>query len=128
MKKFNSFPMKLVFTTIICITLFLLNSMHYKYLAHDRIHQVIALQGADLLNARIVFDEYDYFHSEYRMEVYYYDDLDIRYEYRFKRHLREVYVYASLGNASLDLTNRKGKYRYFFHTHFDYKGNIKKHE
>lgn len=56
MKKFNSFPMKLVFIMVICITLFLLNSIHYKYLAYDRIYQVIALQGADLSNARIVFD------------------------------------------------------------------------
>ena len=128
MKKFNSFPMKLVFIMVICITLFLLNSIHYKYLAHDRIYQVIALQGADLSNARIVFDEYDYFESGYVMEVYYDDDPDIRYRYIFERPRDQVYVYASLGNASLDLTDRKGKYRYFFHTYFDYKGDIKKHE
>lgn len=120
--------MKLVFIMVICITLFLLNSIHYKYLAHDRIYQVIALQGADLSNARIVFDEYDYFESGYVMEVYYDDDPDIRYRYIFEKPHDEVYVYASLGNASLDLTDRKGKYRYFFYTYFNSKETIIEHD
>ncbi len=42
--------------------------MHYKYLAHDRIHQVTAHQGADLSKARLVYDQYDYFESGYVME------------------------------------------------------------
>lgn len=127
MIKYYSILVKIVFTIIIIVTVFLLNSMHYKNQAHDRINQVIAYQGANLSNARLVYDEYDYFHSEYRMEVYYNDDPGILYKYRFDRSLQRVYVFASLGNASLDLTDRKGKYRYFFHTYFDYNGNIKKH-
>lgn len=125
MTKFNSFPVKLILTIVICITLFLLNSMHYKYQAHDRILQVIALQEADLSKARIVFDEYDYFESGYVMAVFYNDDPDIRYKYIYERPRNRVYVSAWLGNASLDLTNRKAKYSTSFHTFFDFKGDIK---
>ena len=110
------------------ISAFKINSIHYKNLANDRIHQVIDLQEADLSKAKIVYDQYDYFESGYVMEVYYDDDPDILYRYIFERPRDQVYVYASLGNASLDLTDRKGKYRYFFHTYFDRNGNIIEHE
>lgn len=128
MKKPHSFLLKIGLILVISLTLFFLNSLNYKYLAHDRIQQVITLQGADLSKARIVYDEYDYFEAGYVMKVYYDADPDIRYKYVYERDRRRVYVSASLGNATIDLTDRTGKYRNSFKTYFDYKGRVKEHD
>ncbi len=131
MKKEN----KLLFVLLIIIIIFLsaiiigivafkLNSWHYSSVAHDRFDQVIEMQKANIHHAKITYDEYDYFENGYVMEVYYDDDFDIRYRYIYERERDYVYVTAYLNNASLDLTDRKGKYDYFISVYFDEDGKI----
>jgi len=131
MKKEN----KLLFVLLIIIIIFLsaiiigivafkLNSWHYRSVAQNRIDQVIEMQEANIHDAKITYDDYDYFENGYVMEVYYDDDFDIRYRYIYERERDNVYVTASLNNATLDLTDRKGKYDYFITVYFDEDGKI----
>ncbi|MDX1699067.1 MAG: DUF3139 domain-containing protein [Melioribacteraceae bacterium] len=123
MKKTN---IKLALTTIlILVVIFLLNSWHYKLLAHDRITKVIAMQEADIHLAKVTYDQYDYFETGYVMEIYFNDDPEIKYRYVYERDIRSVHVSAWLNNASLDLTNRIGKYDHFITVHFDRNKEIK---
>ena len=131
MKKEN----KLLFVLLIIIIIFLsaiiigivafkLNSWHYRSVAQNRIDQVIEMQEANIYDAKVTFNDYDYFENGYVMEVYYDDDFDIRYRYIYERERDNVYVTASLNNATLDLTDRKGKYDYFITVYFDEDGKI----
>ena len=126
---------KLLFVLLIIIIIFLsaiiigtvafqVNSWHYRSVAHDRIDQVIEMQEANIHDAKVTYDDYDYFENGYVKEVYYDDDFDIRYRYIYERERDYVYVTAYLNNASLDLTDRKGKYDYFISVYFDENGKI----
>ena len=116
----------IVFLSVIILgtVAFKINSWHCRSIAHDRIDQVIEMQEANIHHAKITFDAYDYFENGYVKEVYYDDDFDIRYRYIYERDRDYVYVTASLNNATLDLTDRKGKYDYFISVHFDEDGKI----
>lgn len=114
----------LLSVVIIGTVAFQVNSWHYRSVAHDRIDQVIEMQEANIHDAKITYDDYDYFENGYVKEVYYDDDFDIRYRYIYERERDYVYVTAYLNNASLDLTDRKGKYDYFISVYFDEDGKI----
>lgn len=128
MRKFPKFLLKVVSTILICFVVLKLNSFHYKKLADDRIGKVIELQEANLEEARIERDFYDYFESGYVKDIYFNDDPDIEYRYVYEKSRDMVYVSAFVGNASIDLTNKVAKYEECMDVYFNSDGNIERIE
>lgn len=96
---------------------------NYKKLADDRIEKVIDFQGAKLNNGKVTVDAYDSKNGNWQKFIYFDEDPEIRYDYRYLKSSNEVRVFAWYKNMSLDLANKKAKYP-LIDVYFDKEGTI----
>lgn len=105
---------------------FKISSSNYKKLVNDRIEKVIEIQKADLGNARIDMDEYDFYDSSYSKRIYYNDDPEIEYRYNYEKPRDRVHVTAFYKSASVNVIGKETKYSHSIKVYFDSEGSISK--
>ena len=103
---------------------FKISSSNYQKLVNDRIGKVIEIQEADLGNARIDMDEYDYFDSSYSKRIYFNDDPEIEYRYNYEKPRDRVHLTAFYKSASVNVIGMETKYIHSIKVYFDSEGTI----
>lgn len=108
------------------IVFLIANFFHYKISAETRFEKALEYQSATTEDTTVLFDMYDFYTNVWVKELVFNDDKEVTYQYRYRRSTNDLTVFASSGNMSIELTDKKAKYVNGFTMYFKFNGEVKR--